>query len=70
MDATDLEPGQTKSFAIVSGNINNAFKINATTGQLTVNNATALNHETTPQFSVVVAVTDNGSPVELNGIAD
>lgn len=55
-------PGKTRSFAITGGNPNNAFSINATTGQIEVNNPAALNFEGTPTFSLVVTITDTGSP--------
>lgn len=59
--ATDVE-SNTLTFAITSGNTGGAFAINAASGQITVANAAALDFETTPQFSVVVTVTDNGLP--------
>ncbi len=55
------DPGQTRSFSITGGNVNNAFAINATTGQITVNNSAALNFEGTPTFSLTVTVTDTGA---------
>ncbi len=60
--ASDPEAGQTRTFAITGGNTNNAFAINATTGVLTVNNAAALNFETTPTFTLTITATDNGTP--------
>lgn len=61
--ATDADPGQTLTYSIVSGNTNNAFKINAATGQILVNNPAAINFETIKSFPLIVKVTDNGSPV-------
>ncbi|MCY2965470.1 MAG: cadherin domain-containing protein [Planctomycetota bacterium] len=58
----DPTPGQTIAYSIVGGNVGNAFAINPTTGQLTVNNSAALDFETTPSFTLAVQVTDNGSP--------
>ncbi len=60
--STDPDAGQTKTYSIVSGNTNNAFAINPTTGVLTVNNRFALDYETTPVFNLIVRVTDNGNP--------
>jgi VCBS repeat-containing protein len=60
--ATDPDPGQTVSFAIVGGNTNNAFTINAATGQLRVNNPAALDFETIKSFSLIVRATDSGTP--------
>ncbi|MBC8115781.1 MAG: cadherin repeat domain-containing protein [Candidatus Saccharimonas sp.] len=64
ISATDPDAGQSRTFAITGGNTNNAFAINATTGVLTVNNSAALNFETTPQFSLTITATDNGSPAK------
>lgn len=61
--ASDADPGQTLTYAIISGNTNNAFKINASTGQIQVNNPAALNFETIKSFALIVRVTDNGTPV-------
>jgi|GEM_PF-602816 len=62
VSATDPDPGQTLSFAIVSGNIDNAFSINDA-GELIVANAAAIDFESNPTFSLLVMVSDNGSPV-------
>ncbi len=59
--ATDPDAGQTLTYTILSGNTNNAFQIGSSTGVLTVNNSTALNYETTPTFTLVVKVQDNGT---------
>lgn len=60
--ATDPDAGQTKTFAIVSGNglFNNVFRINATTGAITVNSALGVAFPGT--YNLSVRVTDNGSP--------
>lgn len=60
--ASDQDAGQTRTYAITNGNTNNAFAINATTGQITVNNAAALDFENTPPFILTISVTDNGTP--------
>jgi len=59
--ATDINPNQTKTFSIISGNINGTFIINPTTGVLTVFNSPTLNYEVTPVFLLVVKVQDNGT---------
>lgn len=66
--ATDPDAGQSRTFAITGGNTNNAFTIHPTTGVITVNNAAALNYESTPTFNLTVTVTDNGTPA-LSGSA-
>ena len=58
--ATDNDADQTKTFSIISGNLNNAFSINSATGALSVSNSTALNFELNPTFSLIVKVQDNG----------
>ncbi|NLG96041.1 MAG: tandem-95 repeat protein [Chloroflexi bacterium] len=57
---TDRDAGQTHTFTIASGNTDNAFSINPTTGVITV--AGALDYETLSTYSLVVEVTDNGTP--------
>ncbi len=47
-------------YAITSGNTENVFAINSGTGEITV--AGALDYATTPSYSLVVTVSDRGSP--------
>ncbi len=56
------DAGQTHTWSILSGNTGGAFAINAGSGQLTVNDHTALDFETTPVFTLTVQATDNGTP--------
>ena len=51
--------GDAFNFAITDGNTDGAFAINATTGQITVANTAALDYETTPSFTLTVAVIDS-----------
>ena len=60
--ATDPDAGQTISFSILSGNTDNAFSLNPTSGQLRVNNPQAVDYESVQQFKLQVQVSDNGSP--------
>src|SRR5207249_8029224 len=60
--ASDVDTGQTRTFAVTGGTGQAAFAVNATTGQITVTNSAALNFETTPSFTLNVTVTDNGTP--------
>lgn len=46
------------AFSILSGNTDNAFAIDASTGLLSVNNSDALDYETTPNYSLSVEVSD------------
>ena len=58
--ATDVDVGDTLTYAITAGNTGNAFAIDAQTGEITVANASALNPATMPVFSLTVEVTDSG----------
>jgi len=58
--ASDPDAGDTASYAITAGNTGGAFAIDATTGAITVANASALDFETTPVFTLTVQVTDAG----------
>lgn len=46
------------SFTITSGNTSNAFAIESSTGEITVNTTSALDYETTPTFGLGVEVSD------------
>lgn len=59
--ASDNDLGQTLTFSIISGNINNAFGIEVSTGKLNVNNTNALNYEAIQSFSLQVKVSDSYS---------
>ena len=52
--------GTTLTFAITSGNISNVFAIDSSTGTITVSGV--LDYETTPGYTLIVTVTDDGSP--------
>jgi hypothetical protein len=60
--ATDVDFGQTITYAITGGNSFNAFGIDSQTGQITVVNSAALDFETTPVFALTVTATDNDTP--------
>jgi hypothetical protein len=63
VEATDPDPGQTLTFAIVGGNTNYvAFRIDANTGDLYVKNATYINSRKKTEFFLTVRVTDSGGP--------
>ena len=61
-DPDGIGPNGTLTYSITGGNTNGAFQINPTTGQLTVNQSSALNFEAQSQFSLQVTVTDSGTP--------
>ncbi len=63
---TDPDPGQTHTFAITDGNTGGAFAIDPSTGAIAT--AIVVDFETTPSYSLTVAVTDDGTP-PLTGTA-
>ena len=63
--ATDPDAGQTLTYSIISGNTNNAFAINSSTGALSVNNSVALNYETITSFGLTVRAQDNGQGTSI-----
>lgn len=60
VEANDPDTLQSLIYSILSGNTDNTFQINPTTGILTVNNNETLNFETNPGYSLLVQVQDNG----------
>ncbi len=58
--ASDANVGDVLTYSIVGGNTGNAFKVNTSTGQLSVMNSGALDFETTPTFHLTVQVQDAG----------
>jgi hypothetical protein len=75
--ATDQDYGTIfQGWSIFSGNTNNAFAINPTTGEIIVNNSLILDYESIPSFSLIVQVSDglhNVSglvTVNLNNLAE
>ncbi len=60
-DPDTTAPNKTLTYIIVSGNTDNAFAINSTTGQITVANQSALN-SSTPPFNLQIEVDDGGNP--------
>jgi|GEM_PF-1669801 len=59
--ATDVDSDRLR-YEILSGNANNAFKIDTNNGNLLVNNQGALDLETMPSFDLTVAITDLANP--------
>jgi hypothetical protein len=49
------------TFSIQSGNTGNAFAINAGTGELTVNDTTAIDYETAASFTLGIRASDGGT---------
>ena len=59
-DPDQTSPNNVLTYAITGGDTGNVFAIDPTTGAITV--AGALDYETTASYSLVVTVTDGGSP--------
>ena len=59
--ASDVDAGQMLSHSIIGGNINDAFNINTTTGEITVADRTQLNYEAIKTYDLIVQAQDNGS---------
>ncbi|WP_295128640.1 gliding motility-associated C-terminal domain-containing protein [uncultured Chitinophaga sp.] len=56
--ATGSDAFPLQAWTITAGNTNNAFAINAATGAITVNNATALDYETITSYTLTLTVSD------------
>ncbi|NVO10329.1 MAG: T9SS type A sorting domain-containing protein [Bacteroidales bacterium] len=57
--ATDPDYGTNfQNWTITAGNTDNAFAINSSSGQITVNNSTTLDYETVTSFSLTIQVSD------------
>ncbi|MEQ9407094.1 MAG: cadherin domain-containing protein [Fuerstiella sp.] len=59
VSASDVDAGDTLSFAIVAGNTGGAFSI-AANGTISV--AAPLDHDATPTYVLTIQVTDSGTP--------
>lgn len=56
--ALDAGDNNSLTFAIDAGNTGNAFAINSSTGEITVNDTAAIDFEVSPSFSLTVSVDD------------
>lgn len=59
-----LSAAAVTTYTILSGNTDNAFRVD-NSGALFVNNHAALNYETTPRFDLVVEARDDGGSYDL-----
>ena len=57
--ATDEDSGDEMTFSITSGNTDDAFQIDAASGEITVKTSALLDFETTPTFMLTVQVSDD-----------
>ncbi|MDO9254584.1 MAG: cadherin domain-containing protein, partial [Bacteroidales bacterium] len=56
----DFDFNQTLTYSIVSGNLNEAFKIDSSNGSIYINNSVPINFEENNKFDLVVSIQDNG----------
>ncbi len=75
--ASDPEAGDSLTYSITAGNTGNAFAINSSTGQITVNSSAALDFETNPTFDLTVQIEDTGTltddatvTIDLNDLSE
>jgi uncharacterized repeat protein (TIGR02543 family) len=59
VSASDPDVGDTLTYSITAGNTNNAFAIDAGTGEITVNDASQIDYETAISFSLTVEAKDS-----------
>ncbi len=64
----DDPEGNTLTFGVTGGNPGNIVALNTSTGEITVNDATKLDFEMTPSFTVTVSVDDGPNPAEVSTI--
>jgi hypothetical protein len=62
MEAFDTNFGDEITYAITDGNINSAFDINASTGEVSILNPQAIDKDVLPSFHLQIIATDNGEP--------
>jgi hypothetical protein len=61
ISASDPDMGDALIYSIIAGNENSAFRMNAATGEISINNSEALDFETRSRFDLTVRVTDSGA---------
>jgi hypothetical protein len=62
--ASDADIDQTITFSIISGNTDGAFEINEDTGLITIANASAIDYDSNPFFTLTIHVADSaGTPL-------
>ena len=63
--ASDPDAGDALAFSILDGDVGNAFAINASSGEITVNNPPGLDFELIQVFSLTVQVEDSGQLLNM-----
>jgi len=57
--AIDADPNDTVTYAITGGNVGNAFAIDSSTGEITVNDSVPIDFETVGAFDLRISATDS-----------
>ncbi len=60
VQGTDIDANDLLTYTIISGTGTSAFNLNQNTGEITINDATQLDYETTSRFILYLQVTDGG----------
>ena len=66
VEAADPDAGQTLHYWINKGNVGGRFKLNPSTGEITLNVDYPLNADLEDKYRLNVFVTDNGNPVKFD----
>ena len=64
----DPDAGQVLTYTITAGNVDDAFAMNPSTGELTVNDANALDPEINGVFELTVQVADDATPMLVDAV--
>jgi len=59
--ATDPDNGQSLTYTIISGNVDNTFELESSSGLLSLSSTAVLDFGTTPVYNLMVEVEDNGN---------
>ena len=61
---SDVDASDSLTWTITAGNTGNAFAIDPNTGEITVNNSSALDYDATPNFNLTVQIEDTGALID------
>ena len=70
VEATDDDAGDLVAYSIVSGNESGAFAIDSATGAITVADASQIDADTNPSFTLTVQARDNNGALSLSDQVD
>jgi hypothetical protein len=58
--SSDFNEEQILTYSIISGNLNEAFALDSSSGEITINDSTQIDFEENEKFELVIRVRDNG----------